>query len=325
MNDQELDETLNTWETPAAPPSMRAGLRMKFASMQVRKVSGVPWKWILALALGAGAVVGASLVSDGVIGADGGPWDDHTFVRRTQIVQPAIAKLNWWRLMSGKTTGRRWEAGRLTGSVYVHNRLTGNNSGYTWQALPAGGGEYLFTVLPLDPADVKEGAVVPLTKLPPPVRVRAGKSFDVPVYEGVGMRVIDRYELTANAARLAPPVDEALRDSTITLTNPKLYRNGAFAADSGGVVEASGLTANLEVKGVGRFILAVDRQTNTKYVAAGRVTGNTMEFEFGGESYRIVCTAPIATGTERPLYVYFRGGSASGTSFGSGGSASGYK
>ena len=270
MNDRELDEMLNTWEAPAAPPSLRAGLRMKFPARHTRTVAGVPLKWILALAIGAGAVVGASLVSDGAIGSDAGPWDDHTFVRRTQIVQPAIAKLNWRRLMDGRTTGRRWEAGRLTGSVYVHNRLTGNNSGYTWQALPAGGGEYLFTVLPLDPAEVKGGAIVPLRKLPPPLRVGAGKTFDVPVYEGSGVRLIDRYELTAKAVRLAPPVDEALKDSTITLTNPKLYRNGAFAADSGGVVEASGLTANLEVKGVGTFILAVDRQTNAKFVEAGK-------------------------------------------------------
>jgi hypothetical protein len=320
MNDKELDDMLNSWNTPAVPPSLRAGLRLKFNSRQARKLAGIPVRWIVALGLGAGAVVGASLASDGVIGSDAGQWGDRLFARRTQIVRPAIAKLSWRQWMGGRTTGRTEEGGRWTGSVYVYNRLTNVHSGYTWQAQPAGDGQFLFTVLPLDPAAIRErGAIVPLSDLPKPAVVRAGSSLEVPVYAVGGLRLVDRYEFAAETLPIEMQVEGAERAAMITITNPKLYRGGAFAADSGGVVEAKGASVSVSVRGLGTFILVVDRQTNRNFVENGHVSGNAMEFEHAGERFRVECTAPIAGGGSRPLYVYLRAGSGDGSTFGSGG------
>jgi hypothetical protein len=82
--------------------------------------------------------------------------------------------------------------------------------------------------------------------------------------------------------------------AAITLSNPKLYINGQFAAGSGGVVKATGLTVTVAVPGRGHYVLALDPQGNSKFVRAGSATGQTIEFQSGGDRYRVECSAPVA-------------------------------
>lgn len=62
MNDQELDEILNTWSAPPPPTSLRENVRTGFAATLERKTTaGRRWRWITGFArksLLAGALVG---------------------------------------------------------------------------------------------------------------------------------------------------------------------------------------------------------------------------------------------------------------------------
>ena len=49
MNDTELDQLLDTWETPAPPSSLREGLRARFPRAERRRVAR-PQGWVLAVA-----------------------------------------------------------------------------------------------------------------------------------------------------------------------------------------------------------------------------------------------------------------------------------
>jgi hypothetical protein len=94
--------------------------------------------------------------------------------------------------------------------------------------------------------------------------------------------------------------------AAITLSNPKLYINGQFAAGSGGVVKATGLTVTVAVPGRGHYVLALDPQGNSKFVRAGSATGQTIEFQSGGDRFRVECSAPVAPGGSRAIFVLFQ-------------------
>jgi len=323
MNDTELDRLLDTWTTPAVPASLRAGL---LAKLPEPRTFHFPVRWFLAAALAAGAMaVGASVAQHGVLSSDTGPWDEHTYVRRTRIVEPHLGKLRWM-FLGGRSTGWQWWEGRLVGSVYLYDRMSHAHYGYSWTAQPTGSGQYLFTALPLDPAAIREeGPIVP-APLPAPAMVSAGSSFEVPLYSSATERVYDRIELSAHAMSVHRDVDPATETVTLTLTTPQLYVNGRFAADSSGVVEARGLTSLIDVPGRGRFVAALYAGGNPAFVRAGSVKGNTLEFEWAGETFRVECSAPVSPTGDRPLFVMLQPlVKVAGFSFGTGGAPNQYR
>ena len=317
MNDTELDDMLNTWKAPEGPARMRAGLQARFPARKARRLLGVRPRWILALAAATGALaLGASLVQDGTLGSDAGPWDAGTHVRRTRMVHPFLAKFGWSH-MGGHSTGWERQGGKLVGSVYMFDKSTRVHYGYTWNAEPIGGGRYRFTVLPLDPPVLREeGAVAPLARPALPAMVGPGSTFEVDLYASGSERVYDRYELSGQPLPLPKPDDPDL----ITLTNPQLYMNGAFALDSGGVAETSGDRVSVQLRRRGEYSLTLDPRGDTRFVPAGTAKGNTIEFQAGGDAFRIACTAPVTRGGDRDVYVYVKKDVNAGASgFGSGG------
>jgi hypothetical protein len=317
MNDTELDNMLNTWKAPEAPASMRARLRSRFPAKPPLRLLGVRLRRILSLAAVAGALVlGASLVRDGTIGSDVGPWDTGTHMRRTRIVHPFLAKFGW-SYKDGLSTGWRWRGGKLTGSVYMFDRSTRAHFGYTWNAEPLGAGQYRFTVLPLDASVLKEqGPVAPLARPTPSIDVGPGSTFEVDLYASGSVRVYDRYELTGQPLFL-PKLDG---QDVITLTHPRLYLNGVFALDSGGVSEASGGRVFVQLRGRGEYSLTLDPRGDTRYLLAGTAKGNVIEFQTDGDQFRIACTAPVASSRDRAVYLYVKKNPNLGSSgFGSGG------
>lgn len=314
MNDLELDALLDAWEAPAVPQSLSSGLRSKLAINPKR-----PKRWILAVALAATALgLGASLAQDASLGGETGAWDNQTFVRRTRMVHPALAALKWI-FSGGLSTGWRWQDGKLVGSRYIYDRSSRAHYGYTWSARPLGTGRYLFTVYPLDPSVLKEdGPIVPLPHPPPPTILAAGDTLDIDLASSIGQRVYDQFELSAKPFRFsANPERDPL---IIHLTNPSLFINGEFAADSGGVEEVTGQSAFVDVPGRGRFVLTLDAHRDPSFSPAGAVQGNSIEFRVGPDRFRVECSAPVTVNPSVPVYVYFkRDASIRQPRFGSGG------
>ena len=300
MNDQELDNMLDTWKAPEATASMRAILRSQFAARLPRRIFGLRPRWMIAFAAAGALALGASLVEDGTISSDAGAWEAATHVRRTRIVHPYIPKFGWSH-KGGLSTGWQWQAGKLVGSVYLLDKSTGVHYGYTWNAEPLGGGQYRFNVLPLDPSVLKEiGPVTPLARPRAPAIVSAGSTFEVDLYVSGSERVYDRYELSRQPLPLPKPDDPDL----ITLTNPQLYINGAFALGSGGLGEASGNRVFVQLRGRGNYLLTLEPRGDTRFVRAGTAKGNIIEFQTGGDIFRIACTAPVTRGQDRSVYLY---------------------
>jgi hypothetical protein len=232
--------------------------------------------------------------------SDAGPWDPATHVRRTRIVHPFLAKFGWAR-KGGLSIGWQRQGGKLVGSVYQLDKSTRVHYGYTWNAEPLGGGQYRFTVLALDPAVVQEeGPIAPLARPAPPAIVGPGSTFEVDLYNSERERIYDRYELSGKPLPLLKPDNPNL----ITLTSPQLYINGAFVLGSGGVGEASGDRVSVQLAGRGKYTLTLDARGDTRFVPAGMAKGNNVEFQSGGETFRIVCTAPVTRGEERGVYLY---------------------
>lgn len=303
MNDSELDELLDTWKAPSVPATLRAGFQSRLPAKPRRRVAGIPRRWIAAVLFAAGMLaVGASLTEDATLGGEAGPWDSQTYVRRTRIVHPALAKLKWG-FRGGLSTGWQWQAGELTGSVYLLDRSSRAHYGYSWTARPLGAGKYLFTVQSLHPSALKEaGPIMPLPHPPAPAIVTAGNTFDVDLYESGSERVYDHIELSAQPLGIAP----AQTPLTITLTEPKLLINGQFAAGPGGVLRAEGPTVTVAVPERGRFTLTLDPRGDARFLPAGVVNGSGIEFQAGGERFRIDCSAPVAPGQQLPVFVYFQ-------------------
>ncbi len=319
MNDAELDEILDSWKAPAPPASMRANFKAALPARRTRRVFGLPLRWAVALALGAAALAGAGvLVSNGRLSSDAGPWDGGTYLRRTRIVQPSIAKLKW-QFAEGRSTGWQWQGSKLVGSAYLYDRWSRVHYGYTWSAEPLGGGQYRFTAQPLDPSVVKEDGTIAEGVHPGPRIVSAGSTFEVDLYASGSERVYDRFELFSHPVGATAPWEPGSAARMLTLTNPRLYIDGRLAAGPGGVVEAKGTTVFVEVPGYGRFVLGLDRGGRAVSSATASVNGGTVEFTFGAKRFRIECTAPIAPEGEHAVFVVRQDVEVSEPAFGGGG------
>jgi hypothetical protein len=318
MNDIELDRALDAWSVPAVPPSLRAGLLERLPAKRSRRIR---LRWVLTAAFAAGtAALGVSVVQNGVLSSDAGAWDEHTYVRRTRIVEPAAGKLHWL-LAGGRSTGWQWWEGKLAGSVYLFDRFSHVHYGYSWTAEPAGAGQYLFTALPLDPSALREeGTIAAPPPIPAPAILTVGSAIEVPVYTSGTERVYDRIELSAHPMAAGSDRDPAQETVTMTLSDPKLYINGKFASDANGVAEARGLTSLIDVPGRGRFVLALYSGGNPAFIQAGTVRRNLIEFEWAGETFRVECAGPVSSTGDRPVYAILQTGVAvEAFSFGSGG------
>ena len=170
-------------------------------------------------------------------------------------MRPPVAKLKWM-FKGGLSTGWQWREGKLVGSVYLYDRLSRKHYGYSWNAQTLGTREFLFTAQPLDPSVVREdGPIVPPAHLPAPRMVAASSAFDVDLYNSGNQRVYDHIELSGEPLEVASHPEPAYAPAAITLSNPRLYINGQFAAGPGGVVRATGLTAIVSVPGRGHYVL----------------------------------------------------------------------
>jgi hypothetical protein len=299
MNDSELDALLDAWKAPAVPESLGSGLRSRLGGRPQR-----PKRWFLAAALAAAALgLGASLAQDADLGGETGAWDNQTFVRRTRMIHPALAALKWI-FSGGLSTGWRWQDGNLVGSRYIYDRASRAHYGYTWSARPLSEGRYLFTVYPLDPSVLKEdGPIVPLPHPPAPTILTAGDTLDIDLASSRGQRVYDRFELSAKPFRFsANPQGNPL---ILTLTHPTFFINGQFVADSGGVGELAGPGVWIDVPGRGRFVLTLDAHGDPRFLQAGSVQGNNIEFRAGPDRFRIECSAPVTVTANAAVYVYF--------------------
>jgi hypothetical protein len=297
MNDLELDALLDAWKAPDVPDSLSSGIRSRLARRR-------PKRWILAAALAAATLgLGASLARDASLGGETGAWDNQTFVRRTRMIHPALAALGWI-FSGGLSTGWRSQDGKLVGSRYLYDRLSRAHYGYTFSARPLGQGRYLFTVQPLDPSVLKEdGPIVPLPHPPAATILSAGGTLDIDLASSTGQRVYDRFELSAKPFQFsANPEGNSL---IITLTHPSLFINGEFAADSGGVEQATGQSAFVDVPGRGRFVLTLDAHGDPRFLQAGSAQGNSIEFRVGPDQFRVECSAPVTVSPSVPVYVYF--------------------
>jgi hypothetical protein len=128
--------------------------------------------------------------------------------------------------------------------------------------------------------------------------------------------VYDRYELSAEPLSLPKPDGPDL----ITLTDPQLHINGAFALGSGGVAQASGDRVFVELRGRGQYVLTLNPRGDRRFQLAGSAQGNTIVFQAGGDEFRIACTAPVTQNGDRAVYLFLNENANGGSSgFGSGG------
>ena len=207
-------------------------------------------------------------------------------MRRTKIVHPFLAKLTLWQYMEGHTTGTSQVGGELKGSNYLVDRRNRAHYGYTWTATGGLRAVSVYGAAARSGGGKEDGPIVPSGRLPVPAVVRAGSTFEVDLYNGTGARVFDRYELSAAPMQLERHETPEQTAVTVTLTDPKLWINGQFAGGSGGVREARGLAALVDVPDRGRFVLVLDPQGDAVYAAAGTAKGNELEFAWNGERFR---------------------------------------
>jgi len=310
MNEAELDQLLDTWEAPAPPPSLRKGL-VAALPVQRRTVFGVS----LPLVFAAGALcaaLGAAGFESPLLSRFQGQWSDEgggLYLQATRMIAPPVTPLKSWFLGGGNSIGGT--GGALHGSGHFRNRLTGSYYGYEYTLERVGDGQYRVSFSPMQLATLKrqrgpyklDGQLVPPPDLPAPRVVQVGEPFEVTLSQDGGERVYDRIVLswTTFPGWLRGQHGSG-QNGRMRLAGPQLYVNGQLAAsqrDAG-----SGPVIWVHLPGQGRFLVALDPQGNPRFIQAGHVSGNVVEFQSGSTQFRIVCTDPVAAGGDRPVFVY---------------------
>ncbi len=346
MTDTELDELLDTWQAPVPPRSLRAGLDASFPARKPRRVFGGPLRWAIVvgaigaafLALGGSFVAGPE-ISHFAAGLDNGRW-----MTTTRIVDPPISQLKAWMRGSGLGTGRG----------YWWDHLSRTYSGYRLRHEALTDGSYRVSVEPLSSAELlgiipaisPQWHFVALPSIPEPRIIKPGEAYEIElsVDPGGGRmydRVIFSQQMPDWARRMfdrfehRSPEEEA---STLRLANPTLLINGRVEPGPLGVRSRDGYgpTMWFYIPHEGRFLVALDSQSNPLFEKAGWVDGNALEFTLEGNQYRIETSEPITTGGRRDIYVFHQtsfeprmlnpaNGAASGVMFGSAGTAGMYR
>ncbi|MBZ5625510.1 MAG: hypothetical protein LAQ69_43465 [Acidobacteriia bacterium] len=311
MNEAELDRLLDTWKAPAPPPSLRRGL-VAALPIQRCRVFGVPLRWVLAVAAAAiCAALGAAGFETPVLSRFQGQWSDEgggLYLQATRMIAPPVTPPKSWLLGGGHSIGG--SSGTLRGSGHLHNRFSHSYCGYEYTLERSGDGQYRVSFSPLQLSTLKrhtgpfklDGQILTPPNLPAPRLVQVGEPFEVTLSQAGGERVYDRIVLSWTAFPGWPGQHRSAQDGSMRLAGPQLYINGQLAAsqrDAG-----SGPVIWVHLPGQGRFLVALDPQGNPRFIEAGHVSGNVIEFQSGGAQFRIVCTEPVVAGGDRPVFVY---------------------
>ena len=321
MEDQELDQILDSWRAPAASPGLRRQLSAAFPAPERGRILGVPVRWMIggivttglvalaAAALGIGAGGGLAM---GSADTPSGP----IYAKATSIVEPPIASWRWTFRPSGISFGET-KTGIRGSSWIAEDRRAGPFYGLEYTADRMADGRYRVTVASLSQerlqrdSVVRSGPIVPLPSNPGPMVVTEGQPFDVPVYMKDGTRITVRLWLASTP--FSP--SGAIPPAPMQLNSAKLLRNGIELKAWAGV--ASGATLWFRLPGQGRYVIALDPRGNTSFTKAGQVNGNALEFQANGDAYRLESSKAIASGSSRPVYVWHDAGFENGLKAGS--------
>lgn len=88
----------------------------------------------------------------------------------------------------------------------------------------------------------------------------------------------------------------------IRQSNPRVYVNGNFTAAP---QYGPAATINVQVPGEGVYSITTHRGGVKGWVQAGRIHGDTIEFEAGRNQVRIECDKPVV-GSDRPVFIRHR-------------------
>ena len=317
MNDTELDQLLDAWPAPAPPPSLRRGLIASF-SYERRRLFGLPVRWLAVSVLAALGLVGAAeVIQNPEMGRFYGAWDSGLYMKTTRLISPPGARLKWiLRAGDGYSVGGE---GTLHGSSELRVRATPLSIasprtiyGYEYSLDPAAGGQYQIRFSPLQLAGVARrtapylfhGTLAAPPELPASQTVEMGRPIEITLYQDDSSRIYDQIVFQWGAFPEWPPKHAAIaRQGIMALVSPQLYIDGRLAQTDGRSA-GSGPVLWLHLPGEGRYLIALDPQGNPRFVKAGQASGNTLEFQSEGHTFRVMCAEPIAAGAARPVYVY---------------------
>jgi len=311
MNDTELDQLLDQWKTPEPSSALRSSLRAAFPQRPRRRLFGLPVRWIVAFAAAAGlAAIGAGF--NGSLGQNEGSADLPTgrvHVRARYIVDPPVAALRWWWKGHGSSVGGTSD-GALKGTNYVHDRSAHRFYGYEYLVQPLGGGQFKVTIDPLQTATLQKGPFVvtgepaPLPLVPMPQIVSDGQPIDIDVYRSATERIYVQFQVSASPFSSGVHVrTPESQPNHLRTRNPKIYKNGVLVGSADG--DASGASIFFRLPGEGRYLITLDPTGNLAFVAAGQVHGSVLEFQSGNNTYRLESAQPLASGSSRPIYVFY--------------------
>jgi hypothetical protein len=312
MNDTELDQLLDTWQAPVPSQSLRRTTLAALPPRPPRRVFGLPLRWVVAAALSAGGfAIGTSIWSNPEIGRFYGETDS-LYMRGTRLVDPPTAVIRWWSKGAGHSVGDTPNGG-MRNSGYLRDRGAGKVYGYRYTAEPVAGGNYQITFAPYNPAALHDGPfkidaqVVQGAPLPAPKIIRDGDTFDVDLYADGHDRVFDRIQISSHpfAEELKRPQtreQEQWEAMKMKLERPRVFVDALFAGEDGS--SARGVCVWVYFPGEGRYLITLNAEHNPRFVQAGHVNSNTLEFASNNKHFRIETATPIATGADRPVYVY---------------------
>jgi hypothetical protein len=241
MNDTELDQLLDTWQSPAPSPSLRRTTLAALPPRPPRRVFGLPLRWVVAAALSAGGfAIGTSIWNSPEIGRFYGQ-SGNIHMHSTRLVDPPTAVIRWWSKGAGNSIGET-ASGGIRGSGYLRDRSAGKFYGYSYVGEPVGGGMYQITFAPFDPATLRkgpfkmEGEVVQGAPLHAPVMIHDGDTFDVDLYSDGASRVFDRIQISTHPfpeePKRAPSREQQDWEAVkMTLGQPRVFVDAVFAGE----------------------------------------------------------------------------------------------
>jgi hypothetical protein len=252
--------------------------------------------------------LGAGSFDSSEIGTSDARWDipaGSLYMHSQRIIVPPASPFKRWELGFGSG------GGNLRGSSYIYDIRGERLAGYDYRLEQVENGQIRLSLSPMPLAKLKQrmgphkvdGHFTTPPGLPTTRTVRIGEPFEVTLWESGGERIYERIVFSWTAPpTFHLPRNAPLQEGGMRLAGPQLYVNAQLAASqaSGGY----GPVIWVHLPGQGRFLVALDPQGNSRFAKAGHVSGNTIEFQSGGIQFRIVCTEPITTGGDRPVFVY---------------------
>jgi hypothetical protein len=312
MNEAELDELLDTWKAPAAPPSLRRGLVAGFPVPRHRRVFGVPLRWALVTAgVALCAALGAGTFDSSQLGRSYTRWDtaDGTlYMHSVRVIVPPVSPFKRWSLGYGISGGG---GSTLSGASYLYDHRAGKYAGYEYTLELIASGRFRVSLSPMPLSTLRKrlgpfkmnGPLAIPPGLPSSRTVDAGEPFEVTLWESGGERIYERIVLSRTPPQDWPGAQlQSTADGGMRLAGPQLYVNGQLAATQRSA--GYGPVIWVHLPGQGRFLVALDPQGNSRFTQAGHVNGNVIEFQSGDTQFRIVCAKPVVEGGDRPVFVY---------------------